>query len=155
MYFEKDLTSAETGSLILPHGIVEIAFDPLQHSKPARRLLNEAYANGGGKIVDHDVWWSSLSNDEEYSPETTLVLVKAATGQMVGFAQCWTSAFVKDIAVEKTHRRLGLGAYMILRLSRHFQAEGFKSIGLKVTHDNPNGTVQFYQELGFEQRSLD
>lgn len=147
--------SPETGSLILPDGIVEIAFDPLQHSKPARRLLNEAYAHGGGDIVDHDVWWSSLSQDEEYSPETVLVLIKAATGQMVGFAQSWTSAFVKDIAVEKTHRRLGLGAYMISRLSRHFQAEGFKSVALKVTHDNPNGAIQFYQELGFKKRSLD
>jgi len=145
----RDLGRTEVNGPVLPHDLVDVGFDPVRHARAARALLNEAYADGGGDFVDYQSWWSALSEDEEYDPEAVFVLERASSGRVVGFAQCWTNGFVKDIAIAKTHRRLGLGTYLISRVTRHFKAKGLKTINLKVTRDNPSGAIAFYESLGF------
>ena len=154
MLLVRDLARTDACGFVLPHDIVDVGFDPARHARAARALLNEAYAGGGGDVVDDETWWARLSEDEEYDPEAVFVLEQASSGRMVGFAQCWTSGFVKDIAIAKTHRRLGVGAYLISRVTRHFKAKGLKTISLKVTRDNPSGAIAFYESLGFSEAEV-
>ena len=41
----------------LATGYVFATFDPQQHAQDARRLLNAAYANGEGTVLEFEEWW--------------------------------------------------------------------------------------------------
>ena len=74
---------------------------------------------------------------------------------IVGFAQCWTSAFIKDLVVHPWRvgaesRRHCWGAYF-----GNFGRRGAKHINLKVTVDNPAGAVRLYEKLGMREVALD
>src|SRR5438270_1001483 len=69
------------------------------HAAEVHALLELAYAKGGGAVDSFEAWWSSLSTDSEYSPNLCFP-VYASGGAIVAIAQCWTSAFVKDLAVQ-------------------------------------------------------
>jgi len=131
-----------------PAGFRLVPFDPAVHPLPAHRLLVQAYAQGGGSVADFDGWWNALRTDEEYDPNLCFVAVSEAEGAVVGFAQCWTSAFVKDIAVSPGLRRQGLGRALLREVFRAFQDRGAGSVDLKVEADNPSGAVRFYQAMG-------
>lgn len=66
----------------------------------------------------------------------------------MGFAQCWTSAFIKDIAVSHDWRGKGVGRALMAEVFTLFKARGASAVTLKVEADNPSGAVRFYQALG-------
>jgi ribosomal protein S18 acetylase RimI-like enzyme len=92
-------------------------------------------------------WWSSLSNDGEYDPDLCFP-VRDRNGGLVGFAQCWTTGFVKDFVVHPRHRRRGIGRALLLHIFRIFRERGAEAVDLKVQTDNPSGAVRFYESLG-------
>ncbi len=131
-----------------PDGIVLASFEE-RHALAAHKLLTEAYASGGGGVPSRFVdWWTSVSTDEEFDPALCFVALDAS-GEMAGFALCWTSSFVKDIAVAKTHRRKGIGQALLLTAFAALKARGHEQVGLKVELDNPSGAQRLYESLGF------
>jgi ribosomal protein S18 acetylase RimI-like enzyme len=50
--------------------------------------------------------------------------------------QCWTTAFVKDIAVHPRARRCGVGRALMLTAFEAFRARGATHVDLKVREDN-------------------
>jgi hypothetical protein len=56
-----------------------------------------------------DLWWPKLSGDPEFDAELCFLVFDAA-GQLAGAAQCWTGAYLKDLAVRPEARRLGITA---------------------------------------------
>ena len=106
-----------------PKGTVWPDFCRQQHPEQAWRLLNEAYASGVGTI------------DRE-------------TGRLIGFAQCWTSGFVKDLAVAAPWRKMGLGTALLRAAFREFKPRGAHFVDLKVEASNPSGAVSVYRRLG-------
>jgi ribosomal protein S18 acetylase RimI-like enzyme len=110
-------------------------------------LLTLAYANRGGSVPSFDEWWRSLSADCEYDSNLCF-LACDEEGSLIGFAQCWTSAFVKDVVVHPRFRRLGVGKALLLHIFRVFQERGATAVDLKVVSDNPTGAILLYESVG-------
>lgn len=131
-----------------PEGIRLVPFED-HHALAAHALLAEAYAGGGGVVPSRFVeWWNAVSTDEEFDPELCFVALDA-DGTMAAFVLCWTSSFVKDIAVAERHRRKGVGEALLLAAFTALKARGHEQVGLKVEVDNPSGARRLYERLGF------
>jgi ribosomal protein S18 acetylase RimI-like enzyme len=117
------------------------------HAVEAHALLELAYADGGGSVPSFPEWWGSLSHDSEYDPGLCFP-VRDGNGGLVGFAQCWTTSFVKDFVVHPHHRRRGIGRALLLHTFRIFRERDAEAVDLKVQTDNPSGAVRFYESLG-------
>jgi ribosomal protein S18 acetylase RimI-like enzyme len=133
-----------------PAGIQPIPFAPERHAQEVHALLVAAYAQGGGAVEPFGIWWPSLRDDPEYDPALCFIAADE-TGQAVGVAQCWTGAFVKDLAVAPALRRRGLGSALLHEAFRVFRERGAASVDLKVHADNPSGALRLYQSHGFEE----
>jgi ribosomal protein S18 acetylase RimI-like enzyme len=114
-------------------------------------LLQLAYADGGGSVPSFDEWWPHLSADSEYDPALCF-LVCDSSGCAAGFAQCWTTPFIKDFVVHPGHRRRGLGRALLLHIFRAFRERGARSVDLKVHVGNP-GAISLYESLGMARIS--
>jgi ribosomal protein S18 acetylase RimI-like enzyme len=109
-------------------------------------LLQSAYARGGGTVAPFGPWWSALAADSEYDPQLCF-LAQDSEGALVGVAQCWTSAFVKDLAVHPLWRRRGIGRALMLEVFQIFRERGASHVALKVEAGNA-AAIRFYQRLG-------
>ena len=118
------------------------------------RLLEVGYAQGGGHIGAFEEWWPSLRDDDEFAPELCFLAFNERQ-DIVGVAQCWTSAFIKDLVVHPLARRRGIAAALLRRVFWEFRRRGVKHVDLKVQVDNPTGAVRLYKELGMREVALD
>lgn len=146
VHLRKNLTDNLTTS-VWPAGIRPEAFDAAKHLKQAHDLLVEAYRHGGGSIGPFEEWWSDLRQDSEFNPSVLFVALDE-NDRVVGLAQCWTSGFLRDLAVAEVWRRRGIGEALLLHAFAAFQARGMKHFDLKVEVDNPTGAGRLYQRLG-------
>ncbi|UVF19830.1 GNAT family N-acetyltransferase [Microvirga terrae] len=147
------LRRALTGPLpepVWPAGIRPVPFEPDRHARQVHALLVEAYSRGGGYVEPFTIWWPSLRDDSEFDPALVVVAVNAQD-EIVGVAQCWTSAFVKDLAVAPAMRRQGLGSALLRQAFRALQGRGAAFVDLKVDADNPSGALRLYRSLGFDE----
>jgi ribosomal protein S18 acetylase RimI-like enzyme len=132
---------------VWPRGIVVKTLS----AKPDRKLLQAAHAvlepgywEGGGGAPIFRQWWKALHKDAEYDP--SLVYVAVDGEGVAGLAQCWTSAFVKDVAVAPRMRRKGLGRALMLNVFAEFAQRGAQHVDLKVREDNA-GAIALYHSL--------
>lgn len=133
-----------------PPGTRPAPFNPLAHPPAAHRLLAQAYEVGGGSVAGFAGWWKSVRTDGEYDPTLCFVAVAQDSGRMLGFAQCWTSDWIKDFVISPDFRRRGLGRALLLHVFHAFQRRGAREVALGVHADNPSGAVQLYRSLGME-----
>ena len=131
-----------------PEGIATTGFEPQRHARAARALLNIAYTPGGGDVLAFEAWWPALIADPEYRPDLCFIALDSGTGELAGFAQCWSLGFVKDIAIAARWRGRGLGRALMVEVFRTFQARGIFELDLKVAADNPSDAAGFYEGLG-------
>jgi ribosomal protein S18 acetylase RimI-like enzyme len=110
-------------------------------------LLSRTYADAGDTLPPFSEWWTKLSGDEEFDPELCFVAVDAEE-KVAGVAQCWTSAFLKDLAVRADARRLGLGEALLTHCFAVFRRRGAEHLDLKVEIDNPTGALRLYERSG-------
>jgi ribosomal protein S18 acetylase RimI-like enzyme len=135
---------------VWPAGIGLIPFKPDLHAGQVHALLVEAYARGGGYVEPFAIWWPNLRDDPEYDP--TLCFIAAdEQGEILGVAQCWTSAFIKDLAVAPAMRRQGLGSALLCHTLRVFSERGAFFVDLKVDTGNPSGALRLYRSLSFNE----
>jgi ribosomal protein S18 acetylase RimI-like enzyme len=135
---------------VWPEGVRIVPFEPERHAPEIHALLVAAYEKGGGYVEPLAVWWPSLKNDTEYDPALCFVAADEKS-RIVGVAQCWTSAFIKDLAVSPTRRGQGLGSALILKALQAFKRRGAAHVDLKVDADNPSGALRLYRSHGFEE----
>jgi ribosomal protein S18 acetylase RimI-like enzyme len=128
-----------------PVGITPAPFGR-ENAEDAHALLKEAFADAEDHVPGFEEWWAWLTTDAEYDPELCIVAVdRRAT--VVGFAQCWTSGFVKDLAVAQHWRRRGLGTCLIEEAFARFARRGLTHVDLKVRAGN-TGAQRLYRSLG-------
>lgn len=60
------------------------------------QLMQEGYADGGD-LPELDTWRRHFETDAEYDP--ALCFIAHDAEGLVGVAQCWTSAYIKDLVV--------------------------------------------------------
>jgi ribosomal protein S18 acetylase RimI-like enzyme len=115
----------------------------------AHALLRRAYAAGGGSVpAEFDNWWAQTRHDSEF--DAKLCFVAAAGAEPVGFALCWSSAFIKDIAVHPEFRRQGVGEALLRTVFAAFARRGAKAVTLKAHADNARA-LRLYRRLGFRE----
>jgi len=132
-----------------PAGARLEAFDAGKHAADVHQLLTKAFAQGGGSVAPFDAWWATLCGDPEFDPALVFVAVDGEE-RIAGVAQCWTSAFIKDLAVASEWRRRGLGQALLLHAFECFRQRGAPHVELKVEIDNPSGAVRLYQRMGMK-----
>jgi ribosomal protein S18 acetylase RimI-like enzyme len=118
------------------------------------RLLGVGYAQGGGHVEAFEEWWTNLRDDGEFSPDLCFLAVNERQ-DIVGVAQCWSSAFIKDLVVHPSARRRGIAKALLSRVFWEFRRRGAKHVDLKVQEDNPTGAIRLYKELGMREVALD
>lgn len=128
-----------------PEGVTPAAFAQ-RDAAEIHALLELAYANGGGKVAPFAPWWEALRTDSEFDP--SLCFLARSGDAIIGVAQCWTSAFVKDLAVHSDWQKRGVGTALLLQAFHALRARGADFADLKVEGDNPSGAVRFYESLG-------
>ena len=135
---------------VWPSGIRLVPFEPERHAEAVHALLVEAYARGGGTVEPFAIWWPGLRDNSEFDPALCFLAVDAGD-QVVGAAQCWTSAFIKDLAVSPALRRHGLGSALLHQVFHAFRERCAASVDLKVHSDNPSGALRLYRSHGFQE----
>jgi ribosomal protein S18 acetylase RimI-like enzyme len=113
-------------------------------------LLTLAYTNGGGSVPYFADWWRSLSGDSEYDPSLCFP-VRDRDGDLAGFAQCWSSAYIKDVVVHPRFRRRGIGRALLLHIFHVFLRRGAATVDLKVETNNPTGAILLYESLRMDR----
>lgn len=112
-------------------------------------LLSRTYADAGDSLPAIAEWWAKLSGDDEFDPTLCFVAVDLEQ-KIAGVAQCWTSFFLKDIAVRFDARRNGLGEALLRHCFAVFHARGSDHLDLKVEIDNPTGARRLYERCGMK-----
>jgi ribosomal protein S18 acetylase RimI-like enzyme len=128
---------------VWPDGVALKVFTPAD-APAVHTLLQLAYENGGGGVGPFDEWWTALQADSQYDP--ALCFTAYADETLVGVAQCWTSAFVKDLCVHPAWQHRGIGRALLLMAFRIFRGRGARTVDLKVQADN-EVAIRVYQYL--------
>lgn len=114
-------------------------------AQAAHDVLAAGYWEGGGGAPKFRQWWSQLNRDSEFDP--ALCFVAVDPHGVCGLAQCWTSAFVKDLAVHPRARRRGIARALMLTVFEAFDARRADFVDLKVREENV-AAQELYRELG-------
>jgi ribosomal protein S18 acetylase RimI-like enzyme len=134
-YFQllrRDLTLAVPapqwpGNIHLDHYRDELA--PAIHA-----VLRLAQEQGGGHVGELEPWRQQFVTDAEFDP--SLCLVASNANGILGVAQCWTSAFIKSLAIHPAAQGQGLGRALLLHAFQVFQQRGEAFVDLKVRESN-------------------
>ena len=120
---------------------------------PAMHSLMQLDDMHGPDLPGMAAWWSKLSQDSEFDAALCFVVVDAS-GRIGGVAQCWTSAFLKDLAVHPDYRRRGIGLNLLRHVFSAFQARGAPHLDLKVDAGNAPA-IRLYERAGMRRVPLD
>ena len=112
---------------IWPDGIRPVPFDAVD-PRLLHQLLDVSFP---GMVAPFSDWYGNLTKDEEFDPALCIPAL-AADHSVAGFIQCWTSDFVKDVAVAPAHRSKGVGAALLTHAFALFTARGAAHVDLKV-----------------------
>lgn len=113
----------------------------------AHAVLEAGFWEGGGGAPIFRQWWNALRKDEEFDP--ALVFLAMDETGVIGLAQCWTSSFVKDLAVHPSARRRGIARALMLSAFQVFAARGAAHVDLKVREENA-AAIALYHSLGMQ-----
>lgn len=116
-----------------------------KEAKAAHSVLESGFWEGGGGAPIFRQWWNALRKDDEFDP--ALVFLAIDREGVAGMAQCWTSAFIKDIAVHPRARKQGIGRALMLTAFQAFAMRGAPYVDLKVREENENAQ-RLYASLG-------
>jgi ribosomal protein S18 acetylase RimI-like enzyme len=133
-----------------PKGIVIRTLLPTD-AAPVHHLLQLAYVDQGG-MANFATWWEALKADAEFDPSLCFLALDE-NGRLLGVAQCWTSAFIKDLAVHPDARRRGIGENLLRHAFGVFRNRGAAHVELKVDLDNLTAQ-RLYERAGMRRVPL-
>ncbi|KFF43977.1 MULTISPECIES: GNAT family N-acetyltransferase [Pseudomonas] len=125
-----------TGSLPAPQWPANTRLDHYRDElAPAiHAVLRMTQDQGGGRVASLDEWRRQFVTDAECDP--TLCLVAINADGILGVAQCWTSAFIKNLAIHPCAQGQGLGRALLLHSFQVFKQRGEPYVDLKVLESN-------------------
>ena len=127
-----------------PAGTYRVPFN--DGSAPAAHgLLEAGYRNGFGAVESISDWYAALVADAEYDPD--LCFLYFNENGPAGFAQVWTSGFIKDLVVAESCRRTGIGRALMLTVFAELKSRAFDEARLKVVVGN-TAAFGLYHALG-------
>lgn len=136
-----------TGSLPAPQWP---AGTRLEHYRDAlapaiHAVLRRTQEQGGGRVPTLETWQQQFVTDAEFDP--SLCLVASNDDGILGVAQCWTSAFIKNLSVHPCAQGQGLGRALLLHAFQVFKQRGEPCVDLKVLESNLRAR-QLYESAG-------
>ena len=136
-----------TGSLPAPQWPANMQLDHYREDlAPAiHAVLRMTQEQGGGCVPNLETWQHQFITDAEFDPRLCLV-VSNAEG-ILGVAQCWTSAFIKNLCVHPCAQGQGLGRALLLHSFQVFKQRGEPYVDLKVLESNLRAR-QLYESAG-------
>ena len=136
-----------TGSLPAPQWPADTRLDHYRDElAPAiHAVLRMTQDQGGGRVASLDDWRRQFVSDAECDP--TLCLVASNADGILAVAQCWTSAFIKNLAVHPCAPGQGLGRALLLHSFQVFKQRGEPYVDLKVLESNLRAR-QLYESAG-------
>lgn len=116
-----------------PEGI-ELSVYREELAPAVHQLMQLGQLEGGGRVPSLHDWRQRFVSDPEYDP--ALCFVACDAEGVGGVAQCWTSAYIKNLVVHPRMQGRGLGRALLLHAFSVFQQrrEGF--VDLRVLEDN-------------------
>ncbi|MCA0025063.1 MULTISPECIES: GNAT family N-acetyltransferase [unclassified Mesorhizobium] len=108
-------------------------------------LLTEVFDDGADGPFDE--WWPRISGDPEFDSALCFLVIDAK-GLLVAAALCWTSAFVRDLAVHPQARGRGIGEALMWHAFAVFRERGADHVDLKTNTVENAAAVRLYQRLG-------
>jgi ribosomal protein S18 acetylase RimI-like enzyme len=141
----------EAGPSAWPKGFTLRTFEPADAGE-VHALLTRVFDDGADGPFDE--WWARISGDAEFDPKL-FFLVHDAAGRLVAVALAWTSAFVRDLAVDPGARRLGLGEALMRHVFAVFQARGAAHVDLKTDLVLNADAARLYRRLGMVEVDWD
>jgi ribosomal protein S18 acetylase RimI-like enzyme len=108
-------------------------------------LLVEVFDDG--EEGPFEQWWPKRSSDAGFDPALTF-LVFDRTDRLVAAACCWTSGFLKDLAVHPSARRNGIAEALLYQVFAACQARGARHVDLKTGLVTNADAVRLYRRLG-------
>lgn len=109
----------------------------------------------GDEEPDFDIWYPSRFGDGEYDPALNFVAEHRPTGDIHGLVWCWSSNFVKDLAVLPVARRRGLAQALMLTALNAFVDRQAASVDLKTNRHENAAAVKLYESLGMREVAWD
>lgn len=136
-----------TGSLPAPQWPADTRLDHYREElAPAiHAVLRMTQEQGGGRVANLDTWQQQFVTDAESDP--TLCLVASNGDGILGVAQCWTSAFIKNLSIHPCAQGQGLGRALLLHSFQVFKQRGEPYVDLKVRESNLRAR-QLYERAG-------
>ncbi|MBN2977270.1 GNAT family N-acetyltransferase [Pseudomonas fluorescens] len=125
-----------TGSLPAPQWPANTQLDQYRDDlAPAiHAVLRMTQEQGGGRVPSLQTWQRQFTTDAEFDPR--LCLVASNDEGILGVAQCWTSAFIKNLSVHPCAQGQGLGRALLLQCFQVFKQRGEPYVDLKVLESN-------------------
>ena len=127
-----------------PEGFVMRAFEH-RDAHALHALLDEAFDDGADGSFDG--WWPRISDDAEFDPDLCFLVIDGK-GLLAGAALCWTSGFVKDLAVHPDSRRHGIGEALMRHVFLAFRDRGAAHVDLKTNTVKNAAACRLYERLG-------
>ena len=146
LLLRKDLRAPLPPAQSWPEGFTLSTLNP-SLIEPVHALLVAGYADGQGCVLPLQAWQQALDRDADYDPTLCFVLLHAA--RVVGVAQAWTSAYLKDLMVHPAYRGRGLGSTLLEHVFLAFRQRGEACVDLKVMEHNHNAR-QLYAKFGMQ-----
>lgn len=97
--------------------------------------------------------WSEKIYEESLKNKNYNILVAKLGSKIVGFISMYCAVdegYICNIAVEKSHRKQGIGTSLISEIITYSQNKNLKFLTLEVRESNTE-TVKFYEKLGFDK----
>lgn len=110
-------------------------------------LLQIGFKNTQNSIPVFSQWFTALISDSEFDPALCFVIKDKE--RIIGYAQCWTSAFIKDLVIHPEQRKRGLGTLLLQQAFYVFKERNFETVALKVLSNNINA-IRLYTSCGMQ-----
>ena len=131
-----------------PAGVTVRTYDDPRDAAAVHALLVRAFTGNTEVVADFEPWHARMTGDPEYDPGWWWLAERE--GRLVGVALCWTSGWLKDLAVDPDARGQGIGEALCRHAFHEMDARGIATCGLKVDARNPTGAVRLYRRVGMQ-----
>lgn len=129
-----------------PEGFVMRSFEAAD-ALALHSLLTAVFDDGAdGPFED---WWPRISSDAEFDPALCFLVIDRK-GLLAGAALCWSTAFVKDLAVHTEARGRGIAEALMRHAFAVFRARGADHVDLKTNTVENAAAVRLYKRLGMK-----
>jgi len=127
-----------------PETLHEVPFNA-ENAAAVHRLLVLGTQHGGGRVADFTTWLRAFESDPEF--DRALCLVVEDPLGVVAVAQCWTSAFIRNLVVHPRLQGRGLGSALMARVFEAFAQRNEGHVDLKVMESNLTAR-RLYERVG-------